>query len=232
MGSIAISQFCFLGQLSTTLITRFGARVTSLIGGAFCSVSLLASSFVNNIELLFFTYGILFGFGCCCTFTCGLYVMGQYFKEKLSIATGILTAGQGGAGLIMGPMLGALIRATTWQVTCRVMSGAVFVLCLFAVTFDPNVETDEEENDGREAIQQENIVTSLKKVFDISVWKDPKVTTFLVADVIAESASLVPQIHLVSRGKFSSIDSELGLKRPFYLLSEIIIIISSSSSSI
>ena len=57
---------------------------------------------------------------------------------------GILTVGRGGGVLVMSPTLEALVRATGWQTTYRIMAGVGFVLCSLAITFDPNVEKDEE----------------------------------------------------------------------------------------
>ena len=45
----------------------------------------------------------------------------------------------------MGPTLEALIRAVGWQTTYQIMAGVAFVLCSLAITFDPNVEADEEK---------------------------------------------------------------------------------------
>ena len=57
--SVGIALAFFAGQQSSALVTRFGCRVTTLIGGTFCVVSLIASSFVENMMVLFFTYSLL-----------------------------------------------------------------------------------------------------------------------------------------------------------------------------
>lgn len=108
--------------------------------------SLIASSFVENMMVLFFTYSLLFGLGSSCTFSSGLVVISQYLKKRQSLATGVLTAGHGGGVLITGPTLEALARTTgSWQTTYRIMAGVAFVLCSLAVTFDLNVERDDDD---------------------------------------------------------------------------------------
>ena len=168
-------------------------------------VSLIASSFVENMMVLFFTYSLLFGLGSSCTFSAGLVVISQYFKKRQSLATGVLTAGHGGGVLIMGPTLEALVRITgSWQTTYRILAGVVFVLCSLAVTFDPNVESDEEPinreqgggADGEDE-KDEKVATKKKQLLDFSVWKEPPVIAIIVGASVVEFGHFVPQIHLV-----------------------------------
>ena len=216
MGSVAIALTFLTGHLSAALITRFGCRITTLIGGAFCVVSLIASSFVENMMVLFFTYSLLFGLGSSCTFSSGLVVISQYFKKRQSLATGVLTAGHGGGVLIMGPTLEALVRTTgCWQTTYRIMAGVAFVLCSLAVTFDPNVESDDEnsikeEDEGAcEEEEKDEKAATEKKLIDFSVWKEPPVIAVIVAACVVEFGHFVPQIHLV---KIRSLPSLLKKK--------------------
>ena len=169
-------------------------------------MSLIASSFVENMLVLFFTYSLLFGLGSSCTFSAGLVVISQYFKKRQSLATGVLTAGHGGGVLVMGPTLEALIRATGWQTTYRIMAGVAFVLCSLAVTFDPNVEKDEEKISPKEKDEEEEaggeekdekIITKIKNVLNFSVWKEPPVIAIIVGACVVEWGHFVPQIHLV-----------------------------------
>lgn len=171
-------------------------------------MSLICSSFVDNMKVLFFTYSLLFGLGSSCVFSAGLVVISQYFKKRQSLATGLLTGGHGGGVLIMGPTLEALIRAIGWKDAYRIMAGVAFVLCSLAITFDPNVEKDAEEKDKGEREEIILIRTKMKKVFDFSVWKVPPVIAIVLAACVVEFGHFVPQIHLVSDYSGSGIISE------------------------
>ena len=190
------------GHISTTLVTRIGCRITSIIGGVFCAVSLLVSSFVDNLYLLPFTYSVLFGFGCSCTFSSGMIVINQYFNRRQSIAMGILNFGVGGGILVMGPTLEALIRATGWRSTCRIMAVVVVVLRSLVITFDPNVEGNEEithEETASGNMNNGTLISKIKKTFDLSVWKEPPVIAFFLPGFLLSFGHLVPLIHMVSR---------------------------------
>ena len=109
--------------------------------------------------------------------------------------------------LVMGPTLETITEAHGWQTCLRIMALVTFSLCSFAITFDPNVETDkklsvkEKDEEGEAASvkqKDETFITKNKTVFDLSVWREPAVIAFLICDFLSESGFFAPQIHLVS----------------------------------
>ncbi|XP_067026083.1 monocarboxylate transporter 10-like isoform X1 [Acropora muricata] len=205
VGSVAIALTFFAGLFATSLVTWFGCRVTALMGGGICAVSLIISSFANDMTILLFSYGILFGFGCSCTFSSGIMVIKLYFSKIQAIAVGVLSSGIGIGALIMSPILEILTRATDWQTTFLIMAGVVLLTSLCAVTFDPNVEKDQEIGSYNEKeIEQINgerehrsIVSEMQRVFDVSVWKELPVVVFFLPEFFVAFGHFVPQIHLV-----------------------------------
>ena len=205
VGSVGIALTFFTGHFSTALVTWLGCRVAALIGGEICAISLLLSSFANDIILLLFSYSILFGFGCSCLFSAGMIVINQYFSKRQSIAAGVLSAGIGVGVLIMGPALEALTRATDWKTAFLVMAGVIFFVSLFAITFDPNVEEDQETTTCEEKeVEQDSgetkhgsIISEIKRALDVSIWKEPLVIALYLPEFFAAFGHFVPQIHLV-----------------------------------
>ncbi|XP_068682810.1 monocarboxylate transporter 10-like [Montipora foliosa] len=206
VGSVGIALTFFTGHFSTALVTWLGCRVAALIGGEICAISLLLSSFASDILLLLFSYSILFGFGCSCLFSAGMIVINQYFSKRQSIAAGVLSAGIGVGVLIMGPALEALTRATDWKTSFLVMAGVIFFVSLFAITFDPNVEEDQETTTCEEKeVEQDSgetkhgsIISEIKRALDVSIWKEPLVIALYLPEFFAAFGHFVPQIHLVS----------------------------------
>ena len=84
------------------------------------------------------------------------------------------------------------------------MAGVAFILCSLAVTFDPNVESDEdsiekqtgEGADGEDEKDEES--PTKKQLIDFSVWKELPVIAIIVGACVVEFGHFVPQIHLVS----------------------------------
>lgn len=163
----------------------------------------MVSSFVENILVLFFTYSLLFGLGCSCINAAGLVIIGQVFKKRRSLATGVLVAGHGGGMLVMGPTLETLISAHGWQITFRIMAGVAFVLCSLAITYDPNFEMEEDEGsskktDEEDEINEKSTKTRKNVMFDSSVWKEPPFVALVLSVSVVMFGYFVPQIHLVS----------------------------------
>ena len=206
---MAIALTFFAGLFATSLVTWLGCRVTALMGGAICAISLVVSSFANDMTILLFSYGILFGFGCSCTFSAGIMVIKLYFSKIQAIAVGVLTSGIGIGALIMSPILETLTRATDWQTTFLIMAGVVFLSSLCTITFDSNVEKDQETTSCNEKeIEQINgererrsIVSEMQRVFDVSVWKELPVVVFFLPEFFVAFGHFVPQLHLVRADK-------------------------------
>ena len=106
---------------------------------------------------------------------------------------GILTCGQGAGVLIMAPVLQMMIDAYDWKTTYRIMAGVIFLMCLTALTYSPNVEGEDTEGTPAEEEDKEKGC-----YIDVSVWKEPKVLVLILSSTIIMFGHYTPQIHLVS----------------------------------
>ena len=211
----------FFGLVSGALIKRFGCRVTTLLGGFLCAVSLGLSSLAKTIFTLYLTFSVLYGLGSSCVLSASLNIISKYFKKRRSMATGIVTCGQGGGVLILGPLLQTMVDAFGWQTTYQIMAGVVLSLCLSGLTYSPNVENEDADNadnvvevDAKtsttEGVQIEqfrhaggakSLASAEEKkechVF-LTVWKEPKFVVLVLSASVVMFGHFVPQIHLVN----------------------------------
>ena len=111
------------------------------------------------------------------------------------MATGIVTCGQGGGVLILGPLLQIMIDAFGWQITYRIMAGVVLFLCLSGLTYSPNVQSEDAENSPVE-------VKNNGCHIDVSVWKEPKFLAIVISASVMMFGHYVPQIHLVNMTEY------------------------------
>ena len=194
VGSLAIALVFFAGHLSGALVRRFDCRFATLLGGFLCTVSLLISSFVTSILHLYLTYSLLFGLGSSFMFSSSLVIVSKYFEKRRSLATGIMTLGQGCGVLILGPVLQKSIDNLGWRTTFRIMSAVMPALCLFGLTYSPNVESDAVDNaETQEKKKRCNM--------DLSIWKEPTFIAVTLSASIMMFGHYVPQIHLVCMTK-------------------------------
>ena len=94
VGSLTIGTTFFLSFLVGMLADKIGLRLTAVIGGALATLGMALSAVgYKHIEVLYVTYGIMFGTGSSLVYTPSLTILGHYFRKKLGVVNGIVTAG-------------------------------------------------------------------------------------------------------------------------------------------
>ena len=141
----------------------------------------------------------------------GLNIISKYFKRRRSMATGIVTCGQGGGVLILGPLLQTMVDAFGWQTTYRIMAGVVLFLCLSGLTYSPDVQIEGAENASVE-------MKSKGCHIDVSVWREPKFVAVVVSASVMMFGHYVPQIHLVNTHIYENGAKELDPNHPYFIL--------------
>ena len=56
-----LSVFCASGPISSIMVNKYGSRPVMMAGGCLSAVGLIASSFCNTVEGLYFCIGVLGG---------------------------------------------------------------------------------------------------------------------------------------------------------------------------
>ena len=194
----------FTGPLAGVLVKKAGCRLTTLIGGLVCSISLATASLSEGLVTLYLSFSIPFGIGTSFVFNAGLVIVSSYFNKRRSLALGFVSAGQGLGVLAQGPLLQKLIESYGWKTTYRIMAGVVFGICLLGISYDPNVKREEvkdqcgELSSTADDSQPRQIRRGRKGILlDVSVWKVPAFVVLTFSSSIAQFGHFVPQIHLV-----------------------------------
>lgn len=72
-----------MSPVSSILTDKLGIRRTVILGGLISATGMLLSSFVEVLELLYLTYGIIMGFGASLIYTPSLVILGHYFDKRM-----------------------------------------------------------------------------------------------------------------------------------------------------
>lgn len=88
VGSLFVSMPMICGPIASSFTNRFGCRNTTMIGGIIAAVGCFASAFVESIEMLCFTFGLISGFGLALVFVPSIVVVAFYFEKQRAFATG------------------------------------------------------------------------------------------------------------------------------------------------
>ncbi|EDO48605.1 predicted protein, partial [Nematostella vectensis] len=94
VGSIAIAFTFLMSPVAVRMSQRFGLRLVTMCSGALLVISLVTSSFVEDLVYLYFSYGVLFGIGASSILSNSFLVCVWYFSPgKRSLAMGIAASG-------------------------------------------------------------------------------------------------------------------------------------------
>ena len=200
VGSICLGMVWFASPLAGYLCDRFGCRITCFLGSSLCISGLVATSYVHSLTLMYFTYSALYGLGTCFIYNPCFLVIPKYFTEKLSLATGVVSLGSSVGVLYTGPLLQVFLDSFEWRNTFRIMAATYALVCIFSLSFNPNVEEttivekfNTEEN-NKEEIRNEKTGISLY----FSVWLFPAYTVIVTSFTFASFGMYIPYINLVS----------------------------------
>jgi len=93
--SLLIILQTWLSPFQAYLVDRFGPRLLISIGALLSGGSWLLSAYVDNIWALYFTYGVLGGFGTGIIYVGIIGLMVRWFPDRRGLATGLAAAGYG-----------------------------------------------------------------------------------------------------------------------------------------
>ena len=197
VGSATLGMLWFASPLAGYLCDRFGCRIVTFFGAVLCITGLLATSFLQSLTPMYFTYSLVLGLGACFIFNSCFLVIGKYFEENLSMATGIVSLGASLGVLYTGPLLQVLLDSFGWRGTFRIMTAFFALVCILSLAFNPNVENivqvDTMTNDGNEVKERKGISLYC------SVWTFPTFTTIVTSLTFASFGMYIIYINLVRR---------------------------------
>lgn len=124
------------GPIAGHLMDRFGPRVVYGLGlFSMGSGYLIASYYLDQIWQFYLCIGLMAGIGTACVgMIQGSVLASRWFRERLSLALGIIYAGAGTGTLIMAPVSQTLIDAWGWRAAYEALGlGILGLLVLLAV---------------------------------------------------------------------------------------------------
>src|SRR5579862_7109869 len=93
--SLLIILQTWFSPFQAYLVDRFGPRLLISVGALLSGVSWILSASVDNIWALYFTYGVLGGFGTGIIYVGIIGLMVRWFPDRRGLATGLAAAGYG-----------------------------------------------------------------------------------------------------------------------------------------
>lgn len=103
------------GPIASMCTNRFGCRATTILGSLIASSGFVMSYFVKSFYFLYFTIGIVVGFGFGLIYVPAIVSVGYYFEKRRSFAIGIAVCGTGVGTFLLSPTNRILTERFGWQ---------------------------------------------------------------------------------------------------------------------
>ncbi|XP_046582155.1 monocarboxylate transporter 12-like isoform X1 [Haliotis rubra] len=143
LGSLFASMFALTGPVASLVINMFSCRTCVMLGGVLQLVGFACSVFVTDMRWLFLTYAFLVGLGEGLVYTGSIVILGFYFRDQVSLVTGVGMAGVGMGTFFLPPLTQYLLDNYGLK-GCFLFLGAIaFHAAEFGALMRPsNLETE------------------------------------------------------------------------------------------
>jgi MFS transporter, OFA family, oxalate/formate antiporter len=115
--SLLIILQTWFSPFQAYLVDRFGPRALIAIGALMSGGSWVLSAWVSNIWALYFTYGVLGGFGTGIIYVGIIGLMVRWFPDRRGLATGLAAAGYGFGAIFTSFPIDSMIKSSGYAHT-------------------------------------------------------------------------------------------------------------------
>ncbi|VVD00482.1 unnamed protein product, partial [Leptidea sinapis] len=193
VGSLTMGTTFLLSPLSGVLTSVMGLRLTATLGGTIATTSLVISSFLtSHVDVLLFTYSILYGLGASLAYTPSLAILGHYFQKYLGLVNGVVAIGSSVFTVIMPPMMTYVIQNYGLPWLFRILAVLTFGIALCGLLFKPVSVVVIEKPLTKETACS----TLLKAVVNVQIWRNRKYRLWAISMPIALFGYFVPYVHI------------------------------------
>lgn len=150
----------------------------------------------EKVAILCITYGLIFGTGAALAYTPSLAILGHYFKRKLGVVNGFVTAGSSVFTFIMPEFLSYLEQNYGLKRCLQVMMFMSSFIILFSIIFKPLQPPQPKKATKAHRSRCYNVMRS---IINFDNWKRKKYVIWAISIPVALLGYFVPYVHI---GKF------------------------------
>lgn len=194
VNSLSMGMIFFCSPIVSIFTNIYGCRRVAVVGAAVAFTGLLSSSFVSSLGPLFFTHGILFGCGCSFAYQPSLVILGHYFKKRLGLVNGIVTAGSSLFTVTLPFLLDKLPELVGLSYTFQILCIFVFIMFLASFTYKPLIPSIKKSG-------EKNSFPPARKIFNFSVFKITSYRIWAFGLPAALFGYFIPYVHLLKHVK-------------------------------
>ena len=214
--SLRAMEMGLLAPVVGILIDRFGSRKLLVSGVVLCGIGLFALSRITSLMQLYIVIFLIASGASACTGVIPMTVVGNWFRKKVSVATGIVLCGNAVGGLLV-PVLTIAIDTLGWRmaiVIIAVVAWVVFIPLSFLVRhspeqygYVPDGAVDVEPDPGKEQPPIEDTETSLsvrESLKSRAFWQVSLTFVFHMLVTGAVVTHVMPYLHSIGIARSTS----------------------------
>lgn len=223
VGALAMGMIFLCSPVVSMFTDSFGCRKTAVSGALLAFIGLLSTSFANSLILRYFTYGILFGCGSSFAFQPSLVILGHYFRQRLGLVNGVVTAGASLFSMGLPVLLDKVASPLGLSKTFQILSIFMLVQALLALTFKPLLpaggsmgppgmcpEQTQPGANAQDVSRWSKTLTRIRKYFNLRVFHIITYRVWAFGVATAVLGYFVPYVHLMNfvKEQFKGTDKE------------------------
>ncbi|XP_049920426.1 monocarboxylate transporter 1-like [Epinephelus moara] len=219
ISSIMLAVMYAGGPISSILVNKFGSRPIILVGGCLAGSGLVAASFCNTVEQLYFFIGVIGGLGLAFNLNPALTMIGKYFYKRRPIANGIAMAGSPVFLSTLAPLNSWLYDQFGWRGSFLILGGLLLNCCVAGSLMrpigpkpqPPKADTEAGESKAVDSVQQQpkkTVLQTINSFIDLTLFKHRGFLLYLMGNVVMFFGLFAPLVFLSNYAKSKDISKE------------------------
>lgn len=229
ISSIMLAVMYAGGPISSILVNKYGSRPVMIAGGCLSGCGLIAASFCNTVQELYFCIGVIGGLGLAFNLNPALTMIGKYFYKKRPLANGLAMAGSPVFLSTLAPLNQAFFGIFGWRGSFLILGGLLLNCCVAGSLMRPigpqqgKVEKLKSKESLQEAGKSDantdliggspkgeklSVFQTINKFLDLSLFTHRGFLLYLSGNVVMFFGLFTPLVFLSNYGKSKHFSSE------------------------
>ena len=214
--SLRAMEMGLLAPVVGLLVDRFGSRKLLVSGIFLCGIGMFALSYITSLVQLYIVFFLMASGATACTGVIPMTVVGNWFRKKVSVATGIVVCGNAVGGLLV-PVLTIAIDTLGWRMAMLAIAVTAWVLFLplsFLVRHSPEqygylpdgaIDIEPAQSEDQPSIQNSETGVSVRESLKSrTFWQISTTFVFHMLVTGAVVTHVMPYLHSIGIARSTS----------------------------
>ncbi|KAI5628487.1 solute carrier family 16 (monocarboxylate transporter), member 1a isoform X1, partial [Silurus asotus] len=197
------------GPISSILVNKYGSRPIMILGGCLSGTGLIAASFCNTVEALYFFVGVMGGLGLAFNLNPALIMISKYFYKRRPFANGIAMAGTPVIMSTLAPLSSWFYNQFGLRGSFLILGGILMNCCVAGSLMrpigpKPKPAAKEVSDDG----EKKTLMETINSLIDLSLFKHRGFILYVIGNTLLFCGIFTPLVFLSNYAKTKNISNE------------------------